>query len=197
MPNKPLEFDVTIEPPLDSFMPTAEMSASANRELVTTMKAATFLVRGNVITGTPHCFGFLRRSILPETIVDNTSITGRISTSLPYALPVETGSRPHWAPLGPLELWVKRKLAGKGSSLRAEAKKTAASVRKSGMKGITASHTLKGEIQNVARRIQYKIAHRGTKGHFMFKKGFEASKKTVFELFEAARDRIIEMWSKK
>ncbi len=75
-----------------------------------TTRGATFVLHGAILPLTPQFLGFLRNSILPQTIISTDQILGQVATSCPYALPVETGSKPHWAPIEPLKLWARRKL---------------------------------------------------------------------------------------
>ncbi|MBU0691547.1 HK97 gp10 family phage protein [bacterium] len=110
MAEQPLQFEIVIRPPLDAFLKSDKLTNDANRELEKTMQDAAFLVHSAVIPKTPHASGTLRSSIQPaEPIVLHNSITGAVSTSLPYAPYVEYGSKPHWAPIGPLLLWAQRK----------------------------------------------------------------------------------------
>ncbi|TXH32520.1 MAG: HK97 gp10 family phage protein [Rhodospirillaceae bacterium] len=105
--------------------------------------------------------GTLRDSIgaLPVEIGGG-RVTGGIATSLAYALPIELGSKPHWAPIEPLIDWVHRKL-GK----------------------------VDAEARSVARMVQLKIAKKGTKGHFMFRDAGEAVTPQFYRMLEAALDR--------
>ena len=43
-------------------------------------------------------------------------VTYIVGTPLRYAASVEFGSVPHWAPIGPLKLWAKRKLGDEGAA---------------------------------------------------------------------------------
>lgn len=108
MADQPLKIDIIIRPPIDTVIP-ADMQDYANRQLEIAMRKSTLAVHGEVVKRTPHAFGILRASILPDTVVESNSITGYVSTTLPYAPPVEYGSKPHWAPIGPLMLWAQRK----------------------------------------------------------------------------------------
>ena len=108
MAEQPLKIDIVIRPPIDTVIP-ADLQDYADRQMVTAMRASTLAVHGEVVTRTPHAFGILRASILPDTVVESSTITGYVSTTLPYAPPVEYGSKPHWAPIGPLMLWAQRK----------------------------------------------------------------------------------------
>jgi hypothetical protein len=105
--------------------------------------------------------GTLRESIgaLPVTISE-ASVAGGVGTSIAHALPVELGSRPHWAPIEPLEDWVRRKLGLRGE-----------------------------EAKQVARGVRFKIAKKGTKGAFMFRDGSKATEPQILSIFEGAADR--------
>jgi hypothetical protein len=105
--------------------------------------------------------GTLRDSIgaLPVTIGGG-QVLGGIATSLPYAVPVELGSKPHWAPIEPLVDWVMRRFAKAGD-----------------------------EARRIARNVQLKIAKKGTKGQFMFRDASEAVKQQFFRMLDAALDR--------
>ncbi len=109
MANHELEVEIVFKPPLD---PGVEIGLldDANRELETTMMAATQLLHGAVLPRTPHAFGNLRGSLQPDTTVIGDLIIGRVTSNLPYAQWVELGSEPHWVPIDPLKLWAKRKL---------------------------------------------------------------------------------------
>lgn len=43
-------------------------------------------------------------------------VRGRVFNPLGYALPTETGGRPHVAPFSKIRLWVQRKIGGRGQS---------------------------------------------------------------------------------
>jgi len=120
------------------------------------------LLEREVIERTPTSgVGNLRNSIgaLPVTLGGG-SISAGAATSLAYALPVELGSKPHWAPIAPLIDWVIRRLAKHGD-----------------------------EAQEVARMVQFKIARKGTKGHHMFRDAGEAIQPQFIAMMEKALDR--------
>lgn len=80
-------------------------------ELRTAMETAVLLVQREVQGRTPvGATGILRGSITSEVRGTPVQIRGVVATPQAYALPVEEGSRPHWAPIGPLKLWARRKL---------------------------------------------------------------------------------------
>ena len=124
------------------------------------MHRAVAIVTDEVVPLTPMAFGFLRNSIAQghEVTVQNPNVFGKVSSPLSYALPVETGSRPHWAPIGPLKLWAKRILGDEAA----------------------------------AYAVQWAIARRGTKGWFMFKKGFAQAKPKVERWFAQVTQEIID-----
>lgn len=106
--------------------------------------------------------GGLRGSIHaqePEVLAD--SVIGVTGTALNYAVSVELGTRPHWAPIQPLIDWVQHRL------------------------GITGE-----EAEAVARKVQFGIAHHGTPAVGMFHRAFNANQVQVAMMFGDARDRI-------
>lgn len=108
--------------------------------------------------------GILRESIGAMPVqVGEKAVTGAVATSLSYAGAVELGAKPHWMPIAPLEDWVRRKLAKRAD-----------------------------EVTEVARMIWYKIAHRGTKGHFMFRDGIKATSDQILAMLDRAAANAIE-----
>lgn len=103
--------------------------------------------------------GTLRDSIglLPLEITA-TSVTAIVGTSLAYAAPVETGSRPHMPPVEPLADWVRRKL-GIADPVKA---------------------------RTVAKAIAWKIKAHGTPAAHMFRDGREAVQPQILAAVEAA-----------
>jgi hypothetical protein len=83
------------------------------------MEAAVLLVQREVQTRTPvGATGILRGSIASEVRGTPVQIRGIVATPQSYALPVEEGSRPHWAPIGPLLLWARRVLGDERAAYR-------------------------------------------------------------------------------
>lgn len=93
--------------------------------------------------------------------ISGETILGVVGTALPYAIPVELGTKPHFPPVLSLVDWVIAKL------------------------GVPES-----EAKGVAFLVARKIARTGTKGVGMFRKGWEASEPRVRRAFEDARRRI-------
>jgi len=85
----------------------------------------------------------LRGSIFGQVFKYGKKQGAVVATHQPYGEPVEYGSKPHFPPVGPLELWVRRKL------------------------GVD-----KDEARSVAFAIAFKISRHGTRGAFMFTQAF-------------------------
>jgi HK97 gp10 family phage protein len=75
----------------------------------------------------PHNLGRLGSSIQVQRQARSVKISRRlrgqaarvtyiVGTALKYAAAVEFGSVPHWAPIGPLKQWAKRKLGDEGAA---------------------------------------------------------------------------------
>lgn len=108
--------------------------------------------------------GTLRDSIgaLPVTLSGHRLEAG-VGTSLAYAVPVETGSRPHMPPVEPLVDWVERRLGKRGD-----------------------------EARRIAWGIAFKIKAQGTKGAFMFRDAHAATAGQVERILDAALGRTLE-----
>lgn len=135
---------------------------------------------------TPRASDVLANTILAEPVeTRGTVITGRLGTPLEYAEPVETGSRPHWVPIAPLEAWVRRKrlhlIKGDGTYKRPASRKSKKAVA-----------TEDATIHSIARRIQRKIGFKGTKGAFMFKGALEANEQQIERILNEAAQRGVE-----
>ena len=95
----------------------------------------------------------------PERVSDG--IIGAVATPLPYAVPVELGSRPHMPPIAPLMDWAQAVL------------------------GVAPA-----EARSVAFRIARKIAKHGTPAQRMFGQALEANLPQVQGIYAAAGARI-------
>ena len=96
----------------------------------------------------------------PQVLADQ--IIGVVSTSLPHAVPVELGTKPHRPPVQPLAEWARIVLGV--SPERAE---------------------------RVGYAIAAKIARVGTEGAFMFERGLDAIRGPVAQIFENRVKRIL------
>lgn len=129
MVNKPITFNVRFPKPYPPYADPDKADAIVKEEFRLTMPGALMIVQGGVVTETPFAFGNLRKSIHNE-MYERGGIVGETKTSIPYAMAVEKGSRPHWAPIGPLLLWAKRKLGNEKAAYAVQRK-----IAKRGTKG--------------------------------------------------------------
>lgn len=131
-------------------------------ELTAGVMEASMLAEREIRERTPTSgAGTLRESIgaMPVEFVQEV-VRGGVATSLSYAAPVETGSRPHMPPISPLVDWVERKLGLRGP-----------------------------DAKGVAWAIARKIAKKGTEGAFMFRDGFASVEPQIYEILGAAVER--------
>ncbi len=135
-------------------------------ELTAAMWQAEMLLQREVQDLTPVGVGGaggLRGSIHaqdPQVLAN--SVLGMVGTSLAYAVPVELGTAPHWAPIAPILDWVRQKL------------------------GVTDTEALR-----VANAVRSGIAQHGTPAVGMFHKAFNANRSQVQRMFEMAGARIV------
>ncbi|HMX15548.1 MAG TPA: hypothetical protein PKD29_01780 [Rhodocyclaceae bacterium] len=131
---------------------------------------------------TPTGEGHLRRSIIGRTEVTPTGMVGVVGTPLPYALPVELGTKPH--PVSPegilaIAAWAAHKLPlGQAVSIK--------SGRPLKSKGVEEAALA------VAHRIAWKIRRRGSKGHFMFRDALAAGRGQVLARWRGTVQRIVQ-----
>ncbi len=90
---------------------------------------------------------------------------GEAIVSLPveHAEALESGSRPHWPPMAPIELWVRQRFRDKGGSIRA-----AVTSRQPKRSRLSAAARQERAIRSLAFLVARKIAQRGTKAIKMF-----------------------------
>ena len=90
---------------------------------------------------------------------------GEAIVSLPveHAEALESGSKPHWPPRAPIELWVAQRFRDKGGSIRVAVK----SVRKRGSRESFGDRQA-AAIRSIAFLVARKIARSGTKAIRMF-----------------------------
>lgn len=127
------------------------------------------VLEGNIAAETPVNSGMLRGSIAKQITGQGVNLTGEVATPLMYGLPVETGRKPgRRPPKDAIKLWVIRKL------------------------GLTGR-----EADSAAFLIARAIGRRGTKGAFMFQKGFERSLSTINRLWDEVPARVIKRLAKE
>jgi hypothetical protein len=138
-------------------------SQVVDEELRRGMNAAVLIAKGEIVPQVPvGATGLLRQGIATEVTGEAQSLTGRVFDPVAYAAPVEEGSRPHFPPVGALEVWVRRVL------------------------GISDER----EAHSVAFVIARAISRRGTPARRFFAGAYERIKPRVLGLFEQANSRI-------
>ncbi len=133
-------------------------------EMNLAINAGVLHLKGAIQPETPvGVTGALRAGVQTSITGAATSIVGRVFDPVSYAIPVESGSRPHFPPVAPLQLWVRRKL------------------------GISDER----EVRSVAFLIARKISRVGTKPVLMFRRSFDAHRDRVVGFFAQANARIV------
>jgi hypothetical protein len=94
---------------------------------------------------------------------DGTAWNAGAGASLPYAEPVELGTRPHFPPVQALEDWVREKISR-------DAK----------------------EIPGIAFCVARKISLEGTEGHFMFRDALQENEAWIRQRLSLAVERTLE-----
>lgn len=107
-----LKFDARV-PNFDRYKPE-RVDQATRATLYPAMVEATLLLEREVKMRTPvGATEAARGSIQAGTELVRgryLEVRGTVTSALPYIVPLEKGSRPHWAPLAPLQLWAKRVL---------------------------------------------------------------------------------------
>lgn len=85
------------------------------------MNGAVLAFQGGIVPLVPVNTGTLRQGVQTEVTGTAVDLTGRVFNPLPYAVPVETGTVPHFPPIDPIQLWVERKLGKSGAEARSVA----------------------------------------------------------------------------
>lgn len=89
-----------------------------------------------------------------------------VQNLVPYATHMEFGTRPHWAPIGPLRQWAMRKLRGRPDMVKDFIGPRRRRVTKQAV-------TKARAIERLARKAQHSIARHGTKGRFFWRAALE------------------------
>lgn len=135
------------------------------RELRAAMLDAQLILMRESREMTPTVFGLLRNSIVADQPIEQADgeLVGTVASPLNYAPFVELGTKPHWAPLAPLQLWAEKKF---GVDEKA--------------------------ANRIGRAVRYKIAQRGTEGKFMFARALQQQEASITERFSRAHLRILQ-----
>lgn len=85
------------------------------------IRSVAFEVLGHAQQNAPSNFGRLRNSLTVDLKSRTGEVSATVGSNLQYAKPIEYGSRPHFPPLAPIELWVRRKLRVPANRVRSVA----------------------------------------------------------------------------
>jgi len=97
--------------------------------------------------------GGIKKSLHAEVQQMVGQLTMRIGPNVHYAIYRHEGTRPHWAPIDPIRVWVVKKLGFTGK-----------------------------EAEKVAFQVQWKIAHDGTEGKPFMLSVYKAYKPKIIDL---------------
>jgi hypothetical protein len=148
----------------EEFIPTAQTDRIITDVWGATLKASAKMVRIGVLETAPHVTGIMRGSIKESPVVRvRDGFEVVVTSPIPYTSYVEFGTKPHWMPIEPLRLWAQRKF------------------------GVD-----KGLAYGIAKKVQKRIATRGTNGKFMFRDAYARLRSSVENNFNTAADLIIE-----
>jgi hypothetical protein len=147
----PAEFNIVVKMPFLARWQPRKLDAATRATIYPAVDEAGLLLQREVTQRTPvGATSAARGSIQQATEMvrgRHLEVRGQVTSALPYILPLEHGSRPHWAPIGPLKLWVKRKLGepeGVAYAIRA-------AIAKRGTKG---AHMFRDGVAASEGRIQ-------------------------------------------
>jgi hypothetical protein len=158
-------FEITMDmnvPKTPLFTPGAAERIVAE-EQQRAMEASVLQVKGAILPFVPVNLGALRQGVQAMVSGTPANLSGKVFDPITYASAVEHGTRPHFPPLGPIELWVRRKL------------------------GIPEGR----QSRSVAFLVARAISRRGTKAVQFFKRGWDSSEGQVRARFRDAQARIV------
>lgn len=128
-------------------------AAIIDEELRLALRASVEMARNQIVPRTPVNTGVLRHGVQTQIALvgEPVQMVGRVLDPVAHAVPVEEGTRPHFPPRGPLELWVRRKF----------------------------DISDEREVRSVAFLVARAISRRGTKPVHMFRDGFGRAKPAI------------------
>lgn len=140
----------------------------ARAEIGLALDESAFLLQREVKEATPKGVGgTLQQSITFDRRDTDEAQQAAVFSPLNYAAPVELGTKPHWAPLAPLEDWVRAKLTLEPGDT----------------------------VEEVARSVQRKIGYRGTRPANMFRGAVTRTRQQITQIGTAAVSRIYQRLS--
>lgn len=140
--------------------------AMVMEELADTMANVTTYLLRETQDGTPTAAGTLRSAWFTDVQIEGSSVLGRVTNPLPYALPVELGTKPHYPPIAPLINWVEQKLNLYGPEAEGAALGIQRKIGRYGSPGMGMAHyalrdgrsTILAEFEECAQRITARLA---------------------------------------
>lgn len=130
----PIDFDITIAVPKLAVLSPQRAAQATQQAIVPAMEEATLLLEREVKSRTPvGATEAARGSIQSATELvrgRTLEVRGTVTSAQNYIVPLERGSKPHWAPIGPLKLWARRILGDEGLAYAVRA-----AIAKRGTKG--------------------------------------------------------------
>jgi len=163
--NSAIQLDTSQAESYAKFLQTAP--EIARKEMKIGLTEALLLLEREVKDGTPTGVGGgggLRGSITHNLRGSTaTNLRGKVFSPLAHAMPVEFGTKPHWAPIDPIQDWVEHKLGVSPDESRA-----------------------------VAFMVARKIARDGTEGAHMFENALSDNAQQIMAMLSGGIDRLFE-----
>ncbi|MCP4713439.1 MAG: HK97 gp10 family phage protein [Planctomycetes bacterium] len=101
-----------IESTQKKMIQTANDLTKTGGEIVKGVGRGALIVQRAAMKAAPVDRGHLRASITPDIVVRDNVVRGVVGSNRVYAAAQELGTKPFWAPWGPLFAWARRKTKG-------------------------------------------------------------------------------------
>ncbi len=116
-----IDLDVQVKIPFLARFQPAHLETVTRQTIYPAMEDATSLLLREVKMRTPVGATEAARGSIQSAVMmlrgRTVEVRGEVKSALPYvAGPLEHGSRPHWAPIGPIRLWCQRVLGDAGAA---------------------------------------------------------------------------------
>jgi len=164
------------------FWRDSERDAVMTEELRAYLTASTKMLEAEVAKRIPVNSGVTRGALF-SAVRGITQGRGEAVVSLPveHADALEMGSKPHWPPRAPIELWVRQRFRDKLGSIRVAVK----SMKKA------AGSSQERAIRSLAFLVARAISRRGTKAHHMFSEAERIFKPAIIgSMYDAMVEKI-------
>jgi len=126
-----LDFTFEFKPP-DTALFRGQGPEIARRHLTAATEFGVSAAVGAIVPLTPVNLGILRGGVQSDVRGEGADVLGRVFDNVPYALPMETGTKPIFPPVAALVPWVTRKFGVSGKEARSVAFLVARSIRRKG-----------------------------------------------------------------